>query len=212
MYFASLTVTKINWPKKEGETLKPTLRHQLADWLRAWEKRTLVNQRHTRGATGRSWRGCTWNVKGTRGCSRGSIQRHWSIGLCNAQHWHTETAKGANTTMLHGSLNTFTGCKLKYLYNQRHTGLLWWLSMHPASCSVWSEWIAAKTILCKRSECKNDLHASMFLFSPCAHTHRHICSHIIHQLRGAGQVLSSGWWQSCSPSFSKDTPARTESK
>lgn len=94
MYLVSL-VTKINWPKKEWGMLQqqPTLQHQLADWLRAWEKRTLVNQRHTRGATGRSWRGCTWNVKGTRGCSKESIQKHWSIGLCSAQHWHTETEK-----------------------------------------------------------------------------------------------------------------------
>lgn len=153
---------------------QPTLWHQLADWLRAWEERTLVNQRHTRGATGRSWRGCTWNVKGTRGCSRGSIQEHWSIGLCNAQHWHTETAKGANTTMPHGSLNTFTGCKLKYLYNQRHTGLLWWLVMHPASCTVWSERITANS-LCRGSVCVR-VSACVWVCS------ERICTHVCSSL------------------------------
>lgn len=67
--------------------------------------------------------------------------------------------------MPHGSLNTFTGCKLKYLYKSRHTGLLWWLGLHPTSCILRSEWITANT------GCKNDLHACMFLF--CKYRHMH---------------------------------------
>lgn len=190
MYFASLfgDKDKLARAKKKQGTLQqqPNLRHQLADWLRAWEKRTLVNQRHTRGATGRSWRGCTWNVKGTRGCSRRSIQRHWSIGLRNAQHRHTETAKGANTTMPHGSLNTFTGLQ---------TQIPVWLEAHrPVVMAAWSPrflyrmiWVDyCKHLLCKRGVCvKKWFGAHVCSCSPhtraCPHTCKGICPHIIHQ-------------------------------
>ena len=58
-------------------------------------------------------------------------------------------------------------CKLKYLYNWRHRGLL------PASCTVWSEWITANSYCAKGDY----LHTCMFLFCSCTHTHTHTHTH-----------------------------------
>lgn len=85
--------------------------------------------------------------------------------------------------MPHGSQNTFTSWKLKYLYDWRHTGLLWWLVVRWTSCTVRSEWITAKPNACIFCFCTRVYSC----FCSCTRAGVHIPTLSIKS-RGAGQL------------------------